>query len=368
MIGYYAHSHGSGHCNYAHIFSKVFGKSLTIFTDRSHSFDTETEVVMLENEDPDGTEFERNLFPEPRALHYAPVNLSKITRRNRLLLDTITRKNIGLLIIDVSVEIAMLARVSSIPYAYVRLHGDRNDLPHLNAYEGASMLLAYYPREMESRDTASWIRKKTVYLGLLSRYMLGSGASQTPSPYPNGKKPVLVYFTGFGGSRLVDFGTLSTSYDMYSVGPGSGRLKTSLIRPIGTVDCTRAYIEHADIIVAACGSNTTSEILSLGKRFVAVSERRHFREQERMAENLDRMGWAVDLSKQSQLMVAVTNLEKIKNRELPAVSLKPLIAFQRKLDFLGGRADRFMEWYKKEGAEFETKTRPTVSPTESKLT
>ena|SRR5680860_626315 len=131
MIGYYAHSHGSGHCNYANLFAKVFGKSLTVFTDRGHAFDMGTEVVLLENEDPDGSEYNRNIFPEPRALHYAPVNIAKITRRNSCILENVVSRNISLLIIDVSVEMAMLARVSSIPYAYVRLQGDREDVAHL---------------------------------------------------------------------------------------------------------------------------------------------------------------------------------------------------------------------------------------------
>lgn len=342
MIGYYAHSHGSGHCNYANIFAKVFGKSLVVFTDRKHAFGKGTKVVLLENEDTDGTEYDREKFPEPRALHYAPVNISKITRRNKNILENVITKDISLMIIDVSVEIAMLARVSAIPYAYVRLQGDRNDIPHLNAYEGASLLLAYFPKEMEAGNTPSWIQDKTVYLGFQSKYMFGGPDTNRPEEFGTDRKPVLLHLTGFGGTRPLDFKKLSDRYDIYGIGPGRIPREGSGIVPLGVVKITRPYIEHADIIVAACGSNTTAEILSMGKRFVAVPEKRHYREQERTAENLDRLGWAVDLSRHRNLDLAVSALQDMPDRPLPQITCNDLKAFKGKLKYLGFRADRFV--------------------------
>lgn len=342
MIGYYAHSHGSGHCNYANLFAKVFGSSLTVFTDRGHVFDTGTEVVLLENEDPDGSEFDRKKFPEPRALHYAPVNISKISRRNRTILDTVIGRKISLMIIDVSVEIAMLSRVSSIPYAYVRLQGDRNDIPHLNAYEGASFLLAYFPKKMESRDTPPWIRNKTVYLGFLSKYMFGGAITERPQEFGSGDDPVLLHLTGFGGTQPVDFKNLTDRYDVYSIGPGRVFSKGSGIVHLGVVQSTRPYIEYADIVVAACGSNTTAEILSLGKRFVAVPEKRHYREQEWTAESLEGLGWAVDLSRHRNLDLAVSALENSTDSQLPKITLEHLKAFKNRLEFVGFKLDRFV--------------------------
>ncbi len=341
MIGYYAHSHGSGHCNYANLFGKIFGESLTVFTDRGHAFDSGTEVIMLENEDPDGTEYDRDIFPEPRALHYAPVNIAKITRRNKSILDNILSRNISLLIIDVSVEIAMLARVSSIPYAYVRLQGDRNDIAHLNAFEGASFLLAYFPREMESENTASWIVDKTIYLGFLSKFMFGKGITKRPQEFGPIKNPVLLYLTGFGGSSPLNFKSFVDDYDIYAIGPGHMGQKNSGALQIGVVENTRRFLEHADVVVAACGSNTTSEILSLGKRFVAVPEKRQYREQERMAENLDRLGWAIDYSRFRNLNEAVTAINMAGREELPNFSLTDLKQFKVKMSILGFRADRY---------------------------
>ncbi len=346
MLGYYAHSHGSGHCNYANLFGRIFGKSITIFTDRAHVFDSDLEVVLLENEDPDGSEFDRDTYSEPRALHYAPVNISKITRRNQLLLHHIVEKNIALLIIDVSVEMAMLARVSSISYAYVRLHGDRNDLPHLNAYEGASFLLAYFPKELEPESTPPWIKKKTIYLGFLSRFMFDNGETARPKEFRNDTRPILLHISGFGGTQSVDFSSLSGSYTIYSIGPGRIQDRSSKVTHLGVVACTRAFIAHADAIVAACGSNTVAEILSLGKRFVAIPELRPYREQNHMAKILDTLGWAIDRTKYANLGDAVEALEKCKDR-LPHFSLSSISAFKDRLERSGYRADKFMESHRK---------------------
>lgn len=343
MIGYYAHSHGSGHCNYANLFSKVFGRSLTVFTDRNYSFDHGTEVVRLENENPDGTEFCRDDFPEPRALHYAPVNMSKITSRNHTLLGHILRRGISLLIVDVSVEVAMLARVSSVPYAYVRLQGNRVDIPHLNAFEGASFLLAYFPMEMESPDTPKWIIRKTVYLGFLSKFMFDTRLRKRPLEFERDGRPILLHITGFGGTRPFDFKELGEHYTVYGIGPGSVSKYNGVgIENIGIVDDIGPYIEHADIVMAACGSNITSEILSLEKRFLAIPEKRHYREQEYMAENLDRLGWAVDTSKYTGIEEAISVSMALGHTVLPKVSKNGLKAFKAKMDFLGYRADRYI--------------------------
>ena len=342
MIGYYAHGHGSGHCNTANLFSKVFGKAMTIFTDRNYSFDTAEQVVMLDNENPDGTEFTRENFPEPRGLHYAPINMSKITKRNLMMLNTILEKNISLLIIDVSVEVAMLSRVSSVPYAYVRLQGDRNDFPHLNAYEGASFLLAYFPKEMESLNTPSWVARKTVYLGFISKYMFDDKVSHRPEEFGNGLRPILLYLTGFGGSSVPNFGTIYETHDTFVIGPGRVVGKSLGLVHIGVVGNTKPFIEHADVIVAACGANTTSEILSLGKTFVAISENRHYDEQRRMAEHLEQNGWAVDLQRHHDVTQAVAAMNKIEQRRVPNISVNQLKAFKAKLECVNYRADRFV--------------------------
>jgi len=346
MIGYYAHSHGSGHCNYAQIFARFLGRDLVVFTDRDYCFDYDVNVVRLPNENPDGSQFDRDIFKEPSSLHYAPVNMRKITERNETILKTIIERNIKLLIIDVSVEVAMLARVSSIPYAYVRLQGDRNDLPHINAFEGSTFLIAYFPKEMESNKTPDWVKSKTIYLGFISKYMFESTSVRRPSKYCSNGKPNLLYLSGFGGTKTIDFSSIGQFYNIYVVGPGSVCSVCSIYAHIGVVECTRAFIVHADIIVAGCGSNTTSEILALGKRFIAIVEDRHYDEQKMMAEGLQRNGWAIELKKFWTMETAIADLQTLEPMSTSIPKYDSLKSFFSILSDRNFRADRVVDLYR----------------------
>ena len=342
MIGYYAHSHGLGHCNYASLFAEVFGMHLSVFTDRDYHFVPSVDVVRLDNENPDGTEFDRDRFAVPRALHYAPVHMRKITRRNQLILEAILARKLELLIIDVSVEMAMLARVSSVPYAYVRLPGIRNDTAHLNAFEGASFLLAYFPEELEDEGTPGWIRDKTVYLGFLSRFNTGNRNSPMPEEYEGSLKLRLLHLTGFGGNSAVDFGKLTDRYTIFSVGPFRLPQRKKGITQIGVVDSTRPYIEHADVVLAASGLNTTSEILSLRKRFIAQADPRPYGEQECTARNLHRLKWAVKAQNYDNLTQAVAALGTWRQEKLPNVSNRGLSRFFTDLKRVNFRVDHYL--------------------------
>ncbi|KKL81661.1 hypothetical protein LCGC14_1992510, partial [marine sediment metagenome] len=163
-----------------------------------------------------------------------------------------------------------------------------------------------------------------------------------PEEYGVKIRPVLLYLTGFGGSQVPNFSELYKKYDMYAIGPQRISNNAYNFENLGVVGNTRPYLEHADIIVAACGANTTAEILSIEKKFIAVPEKRQYGEQQRMAENLERNGWAVDLSQQEDLISAISTLSKLKHRLLPTVSKNELIAFKLKFEFLNYDVERFV--------------------------
>ncbi len=327
MIGYYAHGQGSGHCNYAQLLADFLQEKLVVFTDSRFKFNEDVQVVKLSDEHIDGTEFNRKLYREPQSLHYAPINLRKITSRNSLLLQSVLNFDVKLLIVDVSVEIAMLARVSSIPYAYVRLMGERSDFAHTGAYQGAVFLMAYFPKEMEMEDTPEWIVEKTIYLGFISKYLFKAQSTPKPQVYNNNKKIHILHLLGFGGTEAIKYNLDPSKFNLVSVGPGRTHNHEPYVTHMGVVDCTRAFIEHADIIIAACGSNTTSEILNLGKTFIAIEEKRHFDEHGKMAEALYSNRWALPLRFFKSLPTAIKAFESM--AQVPSIpnGKKELIKF-----------------------------------------
>ncbi|WP_203296442.1 hypothetical protein [Luteirhabdus pelagi] len=280
MIAYYAHSHGNGHCNYAQLFAQKQPSKSVILTDSDFDFDDNLNVTRLENENLNNEAWSEEHYSKPDYMHYAPLGMQKISRRNEAILHEINKHKIQFVIVDVSVEVATLLRVSSIPYAYVRMFGNRNDMGHLQAYHAASFLLAYYPKELEPKETPDWVVEKTVYLGFVS------ATSKTPIPtYPNpiAKKYILL-LQGMGGNdmnstllqKLVSF---FYPVPIVVVGKNSLPQMENVING-GIVVNTAPYIQHADMVIAGCGMNTVSEVLSYGKPFIGKPEERPFEEQK----------------------------------------------------------------------------------------
>ena len=179
-IGYYAHHHGSGHCRQIDKLAALLPiqkrQQLTVFTSlapEAYAFSTidEQQIVRLYPEDEhidDVLKGRAGKYWQPASLHYSPIGNADIQKRSHQILNTIVQRDIDLMIIDVSVEVAMLCRTASIPYLYVRLPGLRDDTPHLEAFAGALALLAPYPQAIEAAMTPSWVCQKTVYLDFIN--------------------------------------------------------------------------------------------------------------------------------------------------------------------------------------------------------
>lgn len=300
MIAYYAHSHGSGHCNYAQLYAYAFLERLMVFSSADYSFSQETNIVRLPDEDCEPDKYETNV-PDLTYLHYSPTDLAKIAKRNYIMLLNMIAESVRLCIVDVSVEVAMLCKVSSIPYVYIRMFGERNDTPHLNAYEGAIFLIAHYPETLENASVPQWVKDKTLYTGFFSRF-----SSATTRQLGSGEK-IILYVKGFGGKPLEEKFIKQIlqqfpSYTLQIAGQESMRFEHPRLKCLGVINNIEDHMRIADFIMGACGMNSVSEIASMNKKFIAVPEARPFDEQEYFAKalhshNLARQ-YSPDLSEQ----------------------------------------------------------------------
>lgn len=294
MLAYYAHQHGNGHSNYAQIFARHSDYKMPVFTSSKFRFDPEVDVIFMPAEDPDGTGVGADIIPHPDYLHYSPVGQKSIQERSALFLNEIIKHSIRLVIVDLSVEIAALCRSASVPYAYVRLPGNRNDPGHLQAFQGATFLLAYYPAELDGPEIPQWIKDKTIYTGFFSKFeKIGNTIPVTP--------PVVRIFTGNGGnsSLLNSLPTLAARFKEYSVevyGTLSNDIYADNLIFKGIHPDPGVAMQEASVILANCGLNLTSEILSLGKSFISIPEERPYNEQNAMHRFLTDAGLALDIS------------------------------------------------------------------------
>lgn len=226
-------------------------------------------------------------------LHYAPLNVEGQRQRTRRLTDFFCQSSPLLLVVDVSVEVTLLARLCGVPTVVVKQHGYRDDAAHRLAYQNAEAVLAPYPTALQQTE-APWLASKLVYTGGFCRYQ-----PQSPNNSAELTKHVAV-LAGTGGTSLsVDFAThLARLAPDWSI-EGVGSLKeTAHTQPPnnlilhGQVDDPRRVIDHCEVVIGNAGHNTVMEMAALHKRFIVVPEPRPFEEQVVKADLLAKLGLA----------------------------------------------------------------------------
>ena len=337
-LGYYAHHHGSGHCRQidklAALLPTEARQQLTVFTSvtsEAYTFAAidEAQVVRLPAEDERADDVlagRAGQYWQPASLHYSPVGNSDIQQRSHKILDTIYQRRIDLMIIDVSVEVAMLCRAASVPYLYVRLPGLRDDEPHLNAFAGALALLAPYPRTLESTKTPEWISQKTLYLDFINTQqrdaqtyqdfikhlmqlitdkkalslMLNDKDKDTPT--------IVTVIKGYGGHQAIDaklpeLRQLLPHAFIISLGPIDEDKRHYVDIAVDVSDVT-PFIEHSDYLLMACGLNAVAQAYDYATPLVVLPDDRPHQEQEVMAEALIAQGRAFSWQQFNALMTA----------------------------------------------------------------
>ena len=321
-IGYYAHHHGSGHCRQADKLAALLPPHLqhqlivfTSFPDDRYHFTTikEVQIIRLQDEDElaeDVLVGRAGQYWQPSSLHYSPVGNKDIRMRSWQLLDTIKQRQIDLMIIDVSVEVAMLCRVASVPYLYVRLPGERDDMPHIGAFTGALGILAPYPKALEAAATPNWVRQKTLYLDFLASKAFNSLspaeflsylASLAPSTVPffdkSAQPSIVTVIKGYGGHQAID-DKLATLRDalpsafIISLGPIDDYAR-QFVDIATEVEEVTPFIVHSDLLVMATGLNSIAQVYQWQTPVVVLPDERPHREQEVMAEALITQGRAL---------------------------------------------------------------------------
>lgn len=337
-LGYYAHHHGSGHCRQidklAALLPTEARQQLTIFTSVTSDAYTfaaidEAQVVRLPAEDERADDVlagRAGQYWQPASLHYSPVGNSDIQQRSHKILDAICQCRIDLMIIDVSVEVAMLCRAASVPYLYVRLPGVRDDEPHLNAFAGALALLAPYPRTLESTKTPEWISQKTLYLDFINTQQKNAQTYQdfikelkaltankqalsliTEDKNKNSPS-IITVIKGYGGHQAIDaklpeLRQLLPYAFIISLGPIDEDKRHYVDIAVDVNDVT-PFIEHSDYLLMACGLNAVAQAYDYATPLVVLPDDRPHQEQEVMAEALIARGRAFSWQQFKALMTA----------------------------------------------------------------
>lgn len=279
-IAFYIHHHGSGHLMRTLQVAKAIPDYVIILIGSGlkqlENLPEHIKLIHLPMDIADD-EIETETERPVRAFHYAPLGIRGIRDRAAILTELFRTYYPMVLVVDVSAEVSLLARLAGVPTLIIRQHGNRTDLPHQLAYDSAEKLIAPYPASMY-RGEKDEMYNKTVFTGGFSRF---DGQQESEKTIPL-RVCILV---GAGGSSITEtflrhLAASCSDFEFHVLGlKQSTGMEQSNLHFHGQLNDPLILLQTADIIIGNTGHNTVMEVASLNKSFIGIPENRPFDEQ-----------------------------------------------------------------------------------------
>ncbi|QGU05338.1 glycosyltransferase [Corynebacterium comes] len=258
MIGFYAHHHGSGHIQRCRtIMAHLDGDAQLLSTAPA------ADVVLPE----DASDFPVTDPTANGTLHYAPHHHAGLTQRMAMIAAWIDEHRPDAFYVDVSVEVALLARLMGVPVVTLAMPGERFDGPHQLGYRQASAIIAPWPDWVPVPPHLREHRRILHQVGGISRF------SRPADPGPDCDVVVL---SGRGGT-----GWTEAQWDQVrSACPDRDFL---FLGADTFVDDPMPYLSSANVVVTAAGQNSVADIAVAGAKSIVLPQARPFAEQHATA-------------------------------------------------------------------------------------
>lgn len=296
-IGFYAHHHGRGHLSRVAAVCEAVGPArctvATSHPDAAEVLPPGTHLTALPMDIPPRGPV--GDFTAGGVLHWVPQDPVTATRAHAIT-GWLVERAPAVVLVDVSVEVAVLVRLAGVPAVVVRMHGDRSDAAHDLAHRIADSVLAPFPASLEHPSTASWVRDKTTYSGFVAPADVASVADR---PAGDGRRVLVVWGQGHPPPTADELDAAATAsspeWSWEMIGPPCPERAPSRVRHRGWVREVAAHVARADVVVGPPGDGLLAQVAGAGARYVAVCEPRPFDEHQRKAECLAAIGGAMAL-------------------------------------------------------------------------
>ncbi|CAD6003852.1 glycosyltransferase [Agreia sp. COWG] len=284
MIGYYIHHQGRGHLNRALAIAAELDGAVTGLSSLAKPAEWVGNWVQLPRDD-ESASIAEGADAQGR-LHWVPVGDDGIRNRAGMLSRWLSTSHPDLMIVDVSVEVALLTRLHGVEVVTIALPGERGDEAHRLGYDISRVILAAWPRAAEGMITglSHAARARLECVGAISRFSSRVVVEPTP-PAVVGSAPrrrVLV-LGGAGGSSLDETALAAAQletpqWEWAVLGGRSGRW----------VDDPWPEICTADVVVTHAGQNALADVAAAGRPAIVIPEDRPHGEQRTTASVLER--------------------------------------------------------------------------------
>lgn len=267
MIGWYVHAHGRGHLQRLQCIAAHLQTPVTALSSLPRPDGWRGGWVDLPADTTDSP-------VDPTAggtLHWAPLHHDGLRSRAAEIARWVDRARPALVVVDVSVEVAVLVRAMGVPVVVAAMRGERDDRPHTTAYDLADALLAPWPADRPEPWPQQWL-DKTWHVGALSRH-----DDRAPVAAPGGRRVAVLW--GHGGSDVrpaqVEAAVAAT--------PG-WTWDTSTMD--GSATDPWALLQAADVVVTHGGQNALAEVAAARRPAVVLPQERPHDEQRANARAL----------------------------------------------------------------------------------
>lgn len=294
MIGYYAHHVGRGHVHRATAFAAAWQDG-----------EDETVVGISSSGPPPGWRGPWRRVPrddegaEPQdptargTFHWAPLGDPGLRARTAAISAWIEQHRPRALVVDVSVEVILLARLHGVPVVSIVQPGRRADPAHLTGLRAADALVCPWPEDADACGAMlpgmpSDIAERAVRVGAVSR----CSPRARPRRAAPGPPRHVVVLDGTGGRG--DLGRAAHARRRASgTGAGTPWSLTLLAAGSGWQDDPTAALAAADVVVSHAGGGALADVASARVPAVVVPGERPHEEQRTTAAVLAAGPWPV---------------------------------------------------------------------------
>lgn len=266
MIGWYVHHVGRGHLHHALAVAGRLAEPVTALSSLDRPDGWRGDWVRLARDD-------GGAIADPDAhgvLHWAPRHHDGLRERMATIAAWIAQARPSALVVDVSVEVAALARLSGVPVVTFCLPGVRTDAAHQLAWQLADTVIAPWPARYPGLCTGLEPHlDKVCFTGAISRY-----AGRRPPDRSAGRRGVVL--GGLGGSALRTPDAPGWAWTVLD----------------GRVWCPDPWpqLTAADVVITHAGLGAIADVATARAPAVVVPQQRPFAEQRATATALRRDG------------------------------------------------------------------------------
>lgn len=284
MIGYYIHHVGAGHLQQARCIAAELSGDVTGLSSLARPAGWPGDWVRLPRDDAAAYAVRPTASGQ---LHWAPLHDTGLRGRMAAIAAWISQAAPSVMMVDVSVEVSVLARLMGVPVVTMVLPGSRSDQPHRLGYALAEMLIAPWLPSMSALllDDADLASGKMRHVGAFSRF---DGRRPEPGSGARGGTPTVLVLYGRGGSGIAEHdirvaAAATPGWSWVVLGSGAGCWQ----------DDPWTALCRADVVVTHGGQNAVAEVAAARKPAVIIPQSRPHGEQMATARALESAGLAV---------------------------------------------------------------------------